>query len=164
MFKKVKRKLKNLLYKIGYIKLDTYSNKIDLLMNNLEDIDIYSRELNTSPYRFVEVDVILHIFALNTLLETDFVNKPISVKKINEHKLYHIKYREWFTNNKSLLEDDNLTIKSLLEVSKAFINKCDELENTEITGSYILGNIYKVRPYYNNTKLIIDDILDTIAI
>jgi len=159
MFKKIKK----ILLQIGFLKLDTLEKKIDYLIDNLDKIDLYKGTYRSKYCMFIEKDILIYTKSLSEINKFEIDTKYITVKKITENSLSNVTFLKWCSDNNRVIEDRALVIKNFLLECKDFITLF-KIASSSINSNILYSNSLKIKPYYYNIEIIIDNILEDIVI
>ena len=147
-------KLKDFLLAKGIIKLDTTIKKIEYLLENVDNINLYSISFRNVTEDFLEKDIITYIDTLNFILRSSLETRILSIKFINENSYKRTTYSFWYSNDHKILPD-NSYLKEWLTLSLQFI-KWSEFAKKDFSNSNNTVNCRKLSPYYLNITNIIN--------
>lgn len=152
------KKIKFLLFKKGYLKLDTIEKKIKFIITNIEKVNLYSSSYRNIYCDFLEKDILDYIEVLKIIVRSPLDTKIITVKSITESSYISTSFSYWYSNKGDML-DNKEYINTWLTLSLGFIEWCEEAKkNFNNTNS--INNYRKLSPYYNNINNIIENMLE----
>ena len=153
------KKIKYILYRKGYLSLNSISDKID-----------YLKTININPYNSkymrvnmisIERDIVTYTHVFDMLLREDFVHSRVNVKKITENVLHNTTLIHWFSNNGHYVDNINELFSIWLTYAQELVNMYDASRYNS-TNAVMVGNSIKIQPYIINIENIVDTILETI--
>lgn len=154
------KKIKYILYKKGYLKLDTLDKKIDFILMFINNINMYSIFYRNKHIDFLEKDILEYINKIKYLLMQGLETKILSINNITESSYINTSFSFWYSNNKSILDTNNELIE-WLNLVKDFGNWCSSAKSN-FNNTYVSVNYRKLSPYYLNITNIVDSILEGI--
>lgn len=148
-------KIKSLFKKTTYKPPDTTKEKIEYIINNIQNIDVYDTELIKNSLQSYFIDVVEYIDLIKTIIEFPINKEYIIIPKI--HNKIELRYLDWLTMDGRLLPNVNLTILEFVTLTKSLIETYDIASSSPLI-PFLYGNSTKIYPYYINTTDIVDDI------
>lgn len=153
---KLIKNIRLFLYKRGYKKVTSTSDKIKRCLYYIDYINLYDRYYSNLDGTFVEKDIVHYAEELEKILVYPLDTKIVNIKVIIESSYSNKPYSQWYTYDGIILNDRKV-LKFWLEKSLAFISWCDTAKK-DFGNTYRLNNFRKLSPYYANIITIVDDI------
>lgn len=153
MFSKIKNFYKNITYKPPITTIE----KIDHIISNINNKDIYKSDLIINNIDTYLPNIIEYINIVKTIIEFPINKEYIIIPKI--YNKVEVRYIDWLTYDNRLLPNVNLTIIEYLTLVKSLI-ELYEMAISSPSVPYLYGNSTKIRQYYNDSIYIAEDVYD----
>lgn len=142
-------------------KLITTIDKLKYLIQEVDNINLYSSSFRNTNDDFLERDIISYIDQLQFILRNSLETKIISIKVINENNYTYTTYSFWYSNAGMILKD-NTFLKEWLELSLRFMQWAEHAKK-DFNNVNSTVNSRKLSPYYLNISNIVNSMIEVIT-